>query len=213
MFSCPQTIMSSRCSRASPPRNPEVRPSASSCRRPTCYNTDSTPAESDGPHPLERRAFKFIIAAAVASIACTVLNITILGFHPSWSPAPTPSGRLPYANSYVGLETAVRDPNSPPIKPIMNYPVVLAQIDKSTPKKVFLDTHHLPSPFGTFFPEDRKFKVSKDVRSVHFSVNCKQDSSPTTCRYPPLPNSVSSISGWNDAISSPTCPPPPFSTN
>ncbi|KAJ7724806.1 hypothetical protein B0H16DRAFT_1239792, partial [Mycena metata] len=63
---------------------------------------------------------------------------------------------IAYPNPYIGLEHAVLTDISPPA-PIVNFPLVLAQINSSNPKSVYLQQPRTLTTFGMIYPQEREF--------------------------------------------------------
>ncbi|KAJ7696986.1 hypothetical protein B0H17DRAFT_842768, partial [Mycena rosella] len=79
--------------------------------------------------------------------------------------------KLFYPNPYIGLEKAVlTDPT--PAPPVINFPLLLAQINSSDPSAVYLQQPHSPTSFGMIYPEDREFIVSTiaQFRTLDFGL-------------------------------------------
>ncbi|KAJ7485124.1 hypothetical protein B0H11DRAFT_1806448 [Mycena galericulata] len=116
----------------------------------------------------EKRAMRFAIYACLASMACTFLNISFLAFR-----KVSVTNDIKYAhtelempNSYIGLERAIHDPNSPPPKPITNFPLFTAQVNQSEPNAVYYEDNRHFTNFGTAWPTDRKFRVGSGVSTI-----------------------------------------------
>lgn len=74
-----------------------------------------------------------------------------------------PTQPLEFVSPYIGLETAIYSVNAPPLPPIINFPMLLAQVNASEPARAFHDKHRLDTTFGMVYPSDRRFEVSSDV--------------------------------------------------
>ncbi|KAJ7818317.1 hypothetical protein B0H14DRAFT_2520484 [Mycena olivaceomarginata] len=116
----------------------------------------------------EKRALKYAIYACLASMACTFLNLSFLTFRRVFV-----TNNIKYAhieletpNSYIGLERAVRDPNSPPPKPVSNYPRFSAQVNQTDPSAVYYEFNRHFTNFGTAWPTDRTFRVAAEVSTI-----------------------------------------------
>ncbi|KAF8205914.1 hypothetical protein K438DRAFT_1578626 [Mycena galopus ATCC 62051] len=111
---------------------------------------------------------KFAVYACLASIACTFLNISFLTFRKAFVTNDIKYAHieLPTPNSYIGLERAVRDPNSPPPKPISNFPLFTAQVNQSEPNAVYYEYNRHFTNFGTAWPTDRKFRVVTGASTI-----------------------------------------------
>jgi hypothetical protein len=110
-----------------------------------------------------RRTSWIVIIACALSILSTAVNVAANVFRKSSNFSSTAS--LEYPNQYVGLETA-RLHDISILPPIVNFPLLLAQINASDPSTVFADLHRWPSGFGMVYPEDRRFLVSDKVISL-----------------------------------------------
>lgn len=140
-------------------------------RRRTSQLTCSQISEEKKPfsEPLERRALRMVVWAGAASMACTALTLGLLLFSPTaFSSEPLPSS-LEFASPYIGLERAIHHSNES-LPPIVNFPILMAQIDSSQPHKVFYDTHRWDSSFGMIYPRDRRFEVSPTVLTSSLRV-------------------------------------------
>jgi len=127
------------------------------------------PKKSRKAHPLERRTLQAIICAAIASLICTAVNIVYVGFplitQSSSHGEPSLSGSLEFVSPYIGLDFAIHHDSSP-LPPIVNFPILLAQIDAAHPTEVLLDTHKWNSSLGMVYPADRTFKVAPGISSI-----------------------------------------------
>ncbi|KAJ7107804.1 hypothetical protein C8R44DRAFT_320071 [Mycena epipterygia] len=138
----------------------------------------SVPKSEDQPSPLSRRvasttvrAVWFVLLACLVSIVASVVNLT-------WSPPripPPPPLRLTYPNTYIGLEKAVLN-DTIPAQPIINFPLVLAQINSSEPLAEELQRNRLVSASGKIYAQEREFLVTHEVftiaqfRSIDFGM-------------------------------------------
>ncbi|KAJ6498093.1 hypothetical protein C8R47DRAFT_318932 [Mycena vitilis] len=117
---------------------------------------------------LERRALRAILWAGIASLICTALNIFFIGFPVitrNHGVVETSSGPLEFVSPYIGLDFAIHH-DSVPLPPIVNFPVLLAQVDAAHPSEVLLDTHRWNSSFGMIYPADRTFEVSPGISTI-----------------------------------------------
>jgi hypothetical protein len=89
------------------------------------------------------------------------LTIHVTDYHWHTSP-PTPS-KLRYPNPYIGLENAVLT-ETDPAAPIINFPLLLSQINSSNPTAVYPQQPHSPTSFGMIYTEDREFMVNNEAR-------------------------------------------------
>ncbi|KAJ7730164.1 hypothetical protein B0H16DRAFT_1329982 [Mycena metata] len=109
------------------------------------------------------RTVCFVFVACLISLASLAWNIS-LSLSPPLSSAPS-STRLRYPNPYIGLEHAVLTDISPPA-PIVNFPLVLAQINSSSPKSVYLQQPRTLTTFGMIYPQEREFFVDEKVSTI-----------------------------------------------
>jgi hypothetical protein len=69
----------------------------------------------------------------------------------------------------MGLDNAVLvDPS--PVAPIINFPLLLAQINSSDPSAIYLQQPHAPTSFGMIYPEDRDFLVNSEAKYFRCDV-------------------------------------------
>ncbi|KAJ7124101.1 hypothetical protein C8R43DRAFT_1076087 [Mycena crocata] len=105
----------------------------------------------------------FVLVACLISVSSLALNIAILS-HSVQRITPLPQ-KLIFPNSYIGLENAIlRD--TAPLKPIINFPLLIAQINSSEPSAVYLQQSHSLTSFGMVYPEDREFIVDSEVSTI-----------------------------------------------
>ncbi|KAJ6609542.1 hypothetical protein B0H10DRAFT_1769624, partial [Mycena sp. CBHHK59/15] len=88
-------------------------------------------------------------------------------YPPRLSPYPhgPPPTKLTYPNPYIGLENAVLT-DAAPAKPIINFPLLLAQINSSEPSEVYMQLTQWPTAFGMIYPELRYF----EFRTIDFGM-------------------------------------------
>ncbi|KAJ7160002.1 hypothetical protein C8R43DRAFT_1124367 [Mycena crocata] len=110
-----------------------------------------------------KRTDHLVLLACLTSVASLFLNITRFHLHAN-SPS-TARGKLGYPNPYIGLERAILKDTTPPA-PIVNFPLVLAQINSSEPGTIYLQQPHSPTFFGMIYPEDRDFLVTNQVSTI-----------------------------------------------
>ncbi|KAJ6569447.1 hypothetical protein B0H19DRAFT_695083 [Mycena capillaripes] len=118
---------------------------------------------------LERRTLHAIFWAGIASLICTALNLVFIGFpfvarNPG-SRGPTSFGSLEFVSPYIGLDFAIHH-DTLPLPPIVNFPVLLAQVEAARPSQVRLDTHRWNSSFGMIYPADRTFNVASGISTI-----------------------------------------------
>ncbi|KAJ7153220.1 hypothetical protein C8R46DRAFT_912454 [Mycena filopes] len=110
------------------------------------------------------RTVCFVFVACLISLLSLAVNIARL--HSSGpSAAPAAPTKLRYPNPYIGLEHAVLA-HPAPRTPIVNFPLLLAQINSSAPNAVGLQQPHFSTSFGMIYPEDREFLVQEAVSTI-----------------------------------------------
>ncbi|KAJ7239570.1 hypothetical protein B0H12DRAFT_1326607 [Mycena haematopus] len=108
------------------------------------------------------RTVWFVSLACLVSVATFCVHLGI--FNPNAPSASSPA-KLTYPNPYIGLEKAVLvDPA--PAAPIVNFPLLLAQINSSDPTAAYVQRPHWNSYFGMIYPEDREFLVNPVVSTI-----------------------------------------------
>ncbi|KAJ6602775.1 hypothetical protein DFH09DRAFT_830659, partial [Mycena vulgaris] len=75
--------------------------------------------------------------------------------------------RLTYPSAYIGLEKAVLN-DTIPAQPIINFPLVLAQINSSKPLAEELQRNRLASASGKIYAEEREFLISQVCTVAQF---------------------------------------------
>ncbi|KAF7347014.1 hypothetical protein MVEN_01454500 [Mycena venus] len=109
----------------------------------------------------ENRALWLIVLGCLISIGTVLLNIA----HFRQQYTVTPHNKLEYPNPYIGLENAILK-DVALHAPILNFPLLLSQINMSDPAVAYEDLHHWSSNFGMIYPEDRTFLVSSEVSTI-----------------------------------------------
>ncbi|KAJ7493671.1 hypothetical protein FB451DRAFT_1215106 [Mycena latifolia] len=109
------------------------------------------------------RTVWFVLLACLVSVGSLVLNIA--KFNSGLYAAPPSPTKLIYPNPYIGLEKAVLTDAAPPA-PIVNFPMLLAQVNSSDPTAVYLQQPHSPTAFGMIYPEEREFMVDKEISTI-----------------------------------------------
>ncbi|KAJ7799670.1 hypothetical protein B0H13DRAFT_2165794 [Mycena leptocephala] len=109
---------------------------------------------------VDRTACLSLLACLISVVSLTIQVMDYYG-HPS---PPTPS-KLSYPNPYIGLEKAVLT-ETDPAAPIINFPLLLSQINSSNPSAVYLQQPHSPTSFGMIYTEDREFMVDHEVSTI-----------------------------------------------
>ncbi|KAF7329193.1 hypothetical protein MKEN_00179900 [Mycena kentingensis (nom. inval.)] len=112
----------------------------------------------------DRRAIFLLVFASLVSLMAIAINL--LHRAPTPPEAPSPTLKLTYPNPYIGLELAVLPPDAPTPKPIVNYPLLLAQVNASEPGRAYVQTPHWDSTFGMVYPEDREVIVEDGVSTI-----------------------------------------------
>ncbi|KAK6974371.1 hypothetical protein R3P38DRAFT_3133527 [Favolaschia claudopus] len=127
----------------------------------TLLNTDEEEIElvkSKHGHPrgLERWALHAILWAAFASLVCSGVNIVFVAslFITTGSFTNERLPNLEFVSPYIGLDSAIHHDSSP-FPPIVNFPILLAQVDSAQPGAIALDTH-----------PDRTFKVASGISTI-----------------------------------------------
>lgn len=111
----------------------------------------------------------WIASLAVASLICSVAISVYIHSHNALSHHGTPADRLEFVSQYIGLDRAIRDPESPPSRPILNFPLVISPINASDPDKAMNHPRKWKSSFGMVYLQERHFTVSESVRVFHSS--------------------------------------------
>jgi hypothetical protein len=126
---------------------------------------------------LEQSFLKLGIFACLASLACTLLNISFLTVREILVTNDIKFSDIPLdvPNSYYGLENAVRDSTAQPPAPIRNPPFFAGHINQSAPSTVFFEYNRQFTDFGTVYTTDRRFLVAPGVSGV-----CGRESPPYT---------------------------------
>ncbi|KAK7042608.1 hypothetical protein R3P38DRAFT_2891393 [Favolaschia claudopus] len=119
------------------------------------------------PRRLERWAIHAILWAAFASLVCSAVNIVFVAL-PFMTTGSSTNERFPnleFVSPYIGLDSAIHHDSSP-LPPIVNFPILLAQVDSAQPGAIALDTHRWNSSFGMVYPADRTFKVASGISTI-----------------------------------------------
>ncbi|KAK0466164.1 uncharacterized protein EV420DRAFT_1636761 [Desarmillaria tabescens] len=121
-----------------------------------------------GPKSVEVLACKFVIVASVVAVLSGICNITILWIYSARGSTPIPRllHDLPRPNPYIGLERATLNPLSPEPRPIINFPILAAQVNSEEVNKVYFDVPSLKTPYGTVYPRETNFTVSSGVSMI-----------------------------------------------
>ncbi|KAJ6513571.1 hypothetical protein C8R47DRAFT_1286223 [Mycena vitilis] len=101
--------------------------------------------------------------------------------------ASPPSLKLTYPNSYIGLEKAVIN-DTTRAQPIVNFPLVLAQINSSKPLSEELKRNRLFSEYGEIYPREREFLVTHEVLTIaqFRMIDFRMESCSATLQVPSL---------------------------
>ncbi|KAF7357609.1 hypothetical protein MSAN_01357300 [Mycena sanguinolenta] len=147
--------------------DPDFEKAANGESRVASYCESSAKTQPAEVNLLERRVLRVLLWAGFASLACTALTIIYLVFPglSSRTSAQAPSGALEFVSPYIGLDIAIHHDTSP-LPPIVNYPILLAQVNAAQPHEVLLDTHRWNSSFGMIYPADRTFKVAPGISTI-----------------------------------------------
>ncbi|KAF7345936.1 hypothetical protein MVEN_01615900 [Mycena venus] len=109
------------------------------------------------------RTVWFVLFACLVSVTTLCVHLGIF-YYPAPPSTPSPE-KLTYPNPYIGLEKAVLvDPA--PAAPIVNFPLLLAQINSSDPTAAYVQQPHWNSYFGMIYPEDREFLINTEVSTI-----------------------------------------------
>ncbi|KAJ6460035.1 hypothetical protein C8R47DRAFT_921777, partial [Mycena vitilis] len=73
--------------------------------------------------------------------------------------------KLTYPDPYIGLKDVVLNDAASP-KPIVNFPLLLAQINASEPSSVYMQLTQWPTAFGMIYPELRHFEVFLQASTI-----------------------------------------------
>ncbi|KAK0209094.1 hypothetical protein DFS33DRAFT_1380576 [Desarmillaria ectypa] len=119
-----------------------------------------------GPKSVEVLACKFVIVASVVAVLSGICNIAILWIYNTRGSTPRLPHDLPRPNPYIGLERATLNPLSPGPQPIMNFPILAAQVNSEEVDKVYFDVPSLKTPYGTVYPRETNFTVSSEVSMI-----------------------------------------------
>lgn len=103
---------------------------------------------------------------AVASLICSVAISVYIHSQSAISHYGTPAGRLEFVSQYIGLDRAIRDPESPPLRPILNFPLLISPINASDPDKAMNLPRKWKSSFGMVYLQERHFTVSGSVSMI-----------------------------------------------
>ncbi|KAF7297365.1 hypothetical protein MIND_00970000 [Mycena indigotica] len=125
--------------------------------------------KSDGSYWTGKPA-RWAVLAFIASITCTLLNLSFLLLQKENLSNNIKSSRIRLENpsSYIGLDKVVHNTTSPPVppKPISAWPDFAEQIAESSPSMVLHQVDRHFTYFGTAYPTDRKFRIALDVSTV-----------------------------------------------
>ncbi|KAJ7028060.1 hypothetical protein C8F04DRAFT_69279 [Mycena alexandri] len=116
----------------------------------------------------ERSVMKLGFLAFLACLACTFLNFSFLTVRNiSVSNGIKFSNlELPAANSYYGLENALRNSTAEPALPIKNPPFFAGHIDQMSPAYVPFRLDRQFTHFGTVYPTDRRILVAPGISTI-----------------------------------------------
>lgn len=139
------------------PSSTRTQSTTSMCR--FCCGTQPNFCSADS----ENRKLWLIFLGCVISIGTVLFNIAHA--RQSFAVTVVPPNKLKYPNPYIGLENAILEDVALPA-PILNFPLLLAQINMSDRSVAYEDLHPWSSDFGMIYPEDRTFLVSSEVCHV-----------------------------------------------
>ncbi|KAG7451999.1 uncharacterized protein BT62DRAFT_990353 [Guyanagaster necrorhizus] len=133
-------------------------------------SSDDQEKSSDQPglKNIEVLACRFIVLASVVAVLSGVCNFAILWIYNTrgFTPVPRLLYDLPRPNPYIGLERATLNPLSPEPQPIMNFPILAAQVNSAEVDKVYFDVPSLKTPYGTVYPRETNFTVSSELSMI-----------------------------------------------
>ncbi|KAK0199156.1 hypothetical protein F5146DRAFT_122320 [Armillaria mellea] len=115
---------------------------------------------------LEVLAYRFVIIASAVTVLSGICNVAILWVYNDRGSTPHLLHDLPRPNPYIGLERATLNPLSPEPQPIMNFPILVAQVNSEEIDKVYFDVPSLKMPYGTVYPRESNFTVSSEVSMI-----------------------------------------------
>ncbi|PBK76489.1 hypothetical protein ARMSODRAFT_999055 [Armillaria solidipes] len=115
---------------------------------------------------LEVLAYRFVIIASAVTVLSGICNVAILWVYNARGSTPHLLHDLPRPNPYIGLERATLNPLSPEPQPIMNFPILAAQVNSGEVDKVYFDVPSLKTPYGTVYPRESNFTVSSEVSMI-----------------------------------------------
>lgn len=116
---------------------------------------------------LQRHTSKLVIGLCIASFAAIFFHLSVLGFQGyqmHLSSRKSSDEPLEFKSSYFGLDGIVRDPNTPPPPPVMNFPLVMAQIDSANPDRIIPYARGHLTVMGTIYSDDRTLQITSQVR-------------------------------------------------
>ncbi|KAJ7670411.1 hypothetical protein B0H14DRAFT_3909505 [Mycena olivaceomarginata] len=132
----------------------------------------SPPEATDGPGPSTWDSS--IVLALIACLLCTGINVGLAVSSNVFKPAaPSLSsitrkdvGSLRRPSQFIRFDE-IKRPFPPEPKQLLNYPLLVSQIDESEKGRVFEDdTRRYLSPIGTISPEDRRVLVTNKISTV-----------------------------------------------
>ncbi|KAI0355425.1 hypothetical protein OH77DRAFT_325185 [Trametes cingulata] len=118
-------------------------------------------SDTGGPSPGNRRC-SLLLWACLLSVLCSLINTSFTVFRALAHRQVVRSQHEPleYASTYIGLDSAYRDPAASPLPPIHNFPVAIGVVNRSEPSAVYLDAPRYFSTFGTIYTGERRVKIS-----------------------------------------------------
>ncbi|KAL7282719.1 hypothetical protein ACG7TL_004193 [Trametes sanguinea] len=123
--------------------------------------TASTSGQTGEP---DSRLRLFVLVACSLTVFSAAVNVLVVSFNVLsqrlGEASRSSQAGLKYANTYIGLDSAYRNPAATPPSAIRSFPFTVGMVNRSLPGAVFLDTPRFESTFGTVYPEDRRIRLS-----------------------------------------------------
>ncbi|KAI9060944.1 hypothetical protein FKP32DRAFT_1576989 [Trametes sanguinea] len=103
-----------------------------------------------------------MLVACSLTIICSLSNLLFVVFNvlSQRGASFTSPADLKYASTYIGLDSAYRNPAAAPPPAVRSFPFTVGLVNRSQPTAIYLDTHRWESTFGTVYPEDRHIRLS-----------------------------------------------------
>ncbi|KIK52791.1 hypothetical protein GYMLUDRAFT_49750 [Collybiopsis luxurians FD-317 M1] len=110
---------------------------------------------------LESRAWKYIVYSSMLAALCfTLRSITSL----TWGASSQLVLLRP--DPYIGLGIATIGIESPPLKPVINLPIAVAQVNQAEQKQIYHEFLKRLTPYGMVYPLDKNITVTKVMSTV-----------------------------------------------